>query len=97
MSYDIKLPINYRESSWQNRRLAREQYVKEQKGMCWYCKKPLNEKPLKSILDAYINKSLFPETFFNYEIHLHHNHRSGKTIGAVHSRCNAYLWQYNGE
>ena len=93
----MKLPINYSESSFQTRRLAREQYIKEQNGLCWYCKQPLDGKPPKHVVNAYINKSLFPDSFFNYTIHLHHSHVSGKTIGAVHSRCNAYMWQYGGE
>jgi hypothetical protein len=28
---------------------------------------------------------------------LHHCHQTGLTIGAVHAKCNAVLWQYHGE
>lgn len=32
-----------------------------------------------------------------YPVHLHHDHKTGLTIGAVHAKCNAVLWQYYGE
>jgi hypothetical protein len=44
-----------------------------------------------------IDASLFPPTMFKYPVHLHHNHVTGMTIGAVHALCNAVLWQYLGE
>ncbi|AGI61771.1 hypothetical protein VCO139_0016 [Vibrio phage VCO139] len=40
---------------------------------------------------------LFPKNMFQYPIHLHHDHNTGMTIGAVHARCNAVLWEYYGE
>ena len=45
----------------------------------------------------YITNSLFPPNFFKWPVHLHHSHDTGMTIGAVHARCNAVLWQYHGE
>jgi hypothetical protein len=44
-----------------------------------------------------INQILFPKSFFKYPVHLHHCHKTGLTLGAVHHYCNAYLWQYLGE
>ena len=44
-----------------------------------------------------VDLSLFPQAFFKYPVHLHHDHETGLTLGAVHSYCNAVLWQYLGE
>ena len=77
--------------------MAREQYINEQNGKCSYCKNSLFSEPTKEVLAKPINKKLFPKTMFQYPIHLHHDRKTGLTIGAVHARCNAYLWQYKGE
>ena len=93
----MELPQNYDEISRNERRLVREEYVRLQKGKCWFCKGSLSEQPPEHIINKRINKRLFPEGFFNYQIHLHHDHDSGKTIGAVHAYCNAVLWQHYGQ
>lgn len=92
MKYD--LPVKYKELHWSQRREVREQYIEEQKGLCYYCRKPLYEEPHKN---RRINPHLFPKNFFKYPVHLHHCHKTGDTLGAVHSYCNAVLWQYFGE
>ena len=94
---EFKLPVNYNALAWQERKMVREQYVEKQKGLCHYCKKPLSGEPKELIKNIWIDEDLFPENFFNYPVHLHHSHETGKTIGVVHARCNAYLWQYKGE
>ena len=93
----MKLPINYNKSHWTTRKLAREEYIRIQNGNCYHCGNPLTEYPTQDILDKRINKTLFPPNFFKYQIHLHHCHKTGMTIGVVHSKCNAVLWQYCGE
>jgi len=93
----MELPINYDQSHWTIRKQAREQYVKLQEGRCWYCDKILSSPPRKNVSDLEINRGLFPEGFFKYPIHLHHCHKTGMSIGAVHNICNAVLWQYLGE
>jgi hypothetical protein len=93
----MKLPINYRDSDFITRRLAREQYIEEQNGLCAFCGEPLVENPSDKVFYARINWFLFPTNFQKYPIHLHHSHDTGLTIGAIHMRCNAYLWQYKGE
>ena len=92
---DTKLPVNYDHIDSFMRRNVREEYVRVQKGLCWFCKKPLGGE--SKYADAHINLSLFPPLFFKYQVHLHHDHNTGMTIGAVHCHCNAYLWQYEGE
>lgn len=93
----FELPVNYNIlAPWQRRRV-REQYVKKQDGKCSYCNEPLSGKAHDDVMSKKINTRLFPESFFNYPIHLHHDHWSGMTIGAVHCHCNAVLWQYHGE
>lgn len=91
------LPTNYNELSPSRRRAVREKYVEVQKGICCHCNTPLNTLP-ESMMDLYaVDERLFPTNFFKYPVHLHHDHSSGMTIGAVHCYCNAVLWQYHGE
>jgi hypothetical protein len=61
------------------------------------CKQPLTKEPSKEVGVLKINECLFPKNFFSFPIHLHHDHKTGLTIGAVHAKCNAVLWQYHGE
>jgi len=90
-------PRNYFDLDWTKKRQVREDYVKYQKGLCHHCGHPLDQEPPKFIKKKWINWGNFPKNFLRYPVHLHHNHNTGMTIGAVHSRCNAVLWQYHGE
>lgn len=91
---EYKLPVNYTKLHWSERRHVREQYIKEQKGNCYYCGESLNKEPPKEITNKKINWSLFPSNFLKYPVHLQHDHKSGLTEGAVHNYCNAVMWQY---
>jgi hypothetical protein len=93
----MKLPTNYENLTQNGRRAARTQYVKQQNGLCHYCKSPLEEPVPDAILAKKINWKKFPEGFLKYPIHLHHNHFTVMTIGAVHAYCNAILWVYHDE
>lgn len=92
-----ELPTNYDSLSWQQRRDVRNLYKALQKEICCHCKGNLSEKPKGEAGKANINWNLFPPNFTQYPVHLHHNRKTGMTIGAVHAVCNAYLWQYKGE
>ena len=93
----MKLPVRYTSIPANKRYLVREEYTKKQNSLCYYCKQSLYEQPSKEVLNLPINEALFPQGFFNYPIHLHHSRTTGMTVGAVHSYCNAVLWQYKGE
>lgn len=93
----MKLPIKYSQSHWTTRMKARLQYIEDQKGLCYHCSQPLNQTPPKAVTRLSIDWGLFPEGFLDNPIHLHHNHDTDDTIGAVHAYCNAVLWQYLGE
>ncbi len=93
----MTLPVKYDTLPPRKKKLVREKYIKIQKGLCKHCGQPLDSKPCKSVTDWPIDKSLFPKGFFNSPVHLHHDHNTGMTIGAIHNYCNAYLWQYEGE
>jgi len=94
----MKLPVNYDELSITDRRLVREEYIKMQDGRCQYCQQPLKFPiPEKAKRNRPINKNLFPKGFFKWPIHLHHDHNTGMTIGAVHNYCNAVLWEYHNQ
>lgn len=96
-NYKYRLPVQYKELDWKQRKEVREQYVFQQEGCCYYCSSPLTSQPPKRIKDKRLNMRLFPKDFLKYPIHLHHCHVTGMTIGAVHSYCNGVLWQYEGE
>lgn len=87
----MNLPIHYPSTHFSIRKKAREQYIKEQNNLCHHCNLPLDSNPIKSLP---INESLFPPNFMKWPVHLHHDHDSGMSIGAVHAYCNAVLWQY---
>lgn len=91
----FNLPTNYTLLTTKQKRIVRELYIKEQKGFCSCCKHLLTEPAREQ--GFIINISLFPKGFFNNPIHLHHNHKTSMTIGAVHAKCNAIAWQYFGE
>ena len=93
----MELLINYNTSHWSVRKLAREEYVKLQNGKCSHCGELLTGEPAKKVMNLKSNKKLFPENFFKWPVHLHHDHNTGMTIGAVHAKCNAILWEYHGE
>ncbi len=93
----MKLPVNYNKINFKERKLAREQYIEAQQGLCCHCNIFLHNPPPDTILDMGVNKRLFPKNFFKWPVHLHHNHKTGMTIGAVHHYCNAVLWQHHGE
>lgn len=94
---DFSLPVVYQELTQLERKHVREQYGRKQGGLCHHCKQPLLGQPSKDVLDKHINLSLFPPNFLKNLIHLHHHHGTGLTLGSVHARCNAVLWQYLGE
>jgi len=91
---DFDLPVKYSKTSAANRKLVREQYVKEQNGLCYWCEMPLRSPPPTCITDKKIVWSFFPPNFLKHPIHLQHNHGTDLTEGAVHAYCNAVLWQY---
>ena len=88
------LPVHYPSLTWQQRKKVREKYIQQQNNLCAYCKESLQKPPPKRILSKSINWKLFPPNFLKYPIHLQHDHNSGMTEGAVHSYCNAVMWQY---
>jgi hypothetical protein len=91
-----ELPVDYTKLSAKKRREVREQYVEEQGGKCHYCGHNLDEKVPEHIRALPILWELFPPNFLRYPVHLQHNHSTGMTEGAVHSYCNAVMWQYEG-
>lgn len=93
----MELPVNYDRLTREERREVRLEYVRVQGGKCQYCELPLDEEPSNEVRGAWIDRDLFPTGFLQSPVHLHHDHKTGMTIGAVHARCNAYLWQYKGE
>lgn len=93
----MELPVNYSQLHWKDKQKVRKEYIKLQKGLCCHCGEPLNDEPAEKIKNMKVNRELFPSNFFKWPIHLHHSHKTDLTIGAVHSYCNAVLWQYHGE
>lgn len=91
-------PSHYPSMSSKERRKIRKEYEEDQGGLCHHCKKALIFRPRQE--GRRINWRLFPggeAGFLRYPVHLHHDHKTGNTIGAVHAYCNAVLWQIYGE
>ena len=93
----MQLPVNYDNITPSQRRLVREEYARLQDNKCLHCGASLQEKASDEMRSKKVDIRLFPPMFFRWPVHLHHNHNTGMTIGAVHARCNAVLWQYHGE
>lgn len=93
----MKLPVNYETLDPSFKRMVREEYIHLQNGNCYYCGGKLNEDPPIEVLKLKIHEHLYPNGFFNSPIHIHHDHETGLTLGAVHAYCNAVLWEYEGE
>ena len=90
------LPTDYTRLHWSDRREVREQYIEDQGYKCYYCGCSLKKDPPEWITEKRIDWDLFPPNFLKHPIHLQHNHDTGMTEGAVHSYCNAVMWQYEG-
>ena len=93
----MELPTQYKNLNTKQKRSIRNRYIGIQKGLCYYCKKPLIGEPPPKVKSKPLDLTKFPKYFFNYPIHLHHDHKTGMTLGVVHNYCNAVLWQYHGE
>lgn len=96
-NHTMQLPVDYDSLAPHEKRPVREEYVRLQGGKCAHCAADLTGPPPEKIAALWINRKLFPETFFKWPVHLHHDHDTGLTIGAVHNTCNAVLWQYQGK
>lgn len=88
---------NYEKLTQPERAVLRGRYVEAQGGRCHHCSEALSGNPSAKVMGASINWRNFPRNFLRHPVHLHHSHRTRMTIGAVHARCNAYLWEYHGE
>lgn len=93
----MELPVNYDNLKQAKRRIVREEYVRVQGGLCQHCNAPLDGDPEDKIMEMKVKPRLYPDGFFKNPVHLHHDHVTGMTIGAVHAHCNAVLWEYHGE
>ena len=91
------LPVDYTKLDRQQRRAVRLQYMEEQKGLCYYCKEPLDGPCAPDKAKLKVRPYLYPKGFFENPCHLHHSHDTDLTIGAVHAYCNAVLWEHHGE
>lgn len=96
----MKLPVKYSELSRQEKREVRLEYIRVQEGRCYHCQGKLDAPVPSRVSMLPIDWWRFPggrDGFLKYPVHLHHNHDTDYTIGAVHNYCNAVLFQYYGE
>lgn len=92
--FQVPLPAMYDKLTPYQRRATREQYIKLQHYECLFCGSSLYQDAPEELREIPIDWDLFPEGFLKYPVHLQHNHQSGLTEGAVHSFCNAFMWNY---
>ena len=88
---ELYLPVAYSKLKPYERAQVRLAYIRKQNGKCYLCKGNINGPSLSKQV---IHNDLYPIGFFKYPIHLHHNHDTDMTIGAVHCYCNAVLWEH---
>lgn len=88
-------PRKYSKLSWQERKRLRNEYVKAQNRLCYYCNSSLDEPPPDGITNKPIDITLYPQGFLDSPIHLQHCHVTDRTEGAVHAYCNAILFEYH--
>ena len=93
----MKLPTKYDKLTPAEKREVRMEYMVLQGRLCYFCKRNLEGPADETVLAKKIKPHLYPEGFFKHPVHLHHNHVTGLTLGAVHNYCNAVLWEYHGE
>lgn len=99
-SSEDRIPALYSKLGAARRVVVRERYVELQHGRCHHCAMPLDGPPSPEVQAKKINWHAFPgheAGFLRYPVHLHHDHETDLTIGAVHAYCNAVLWQHHGE
>ena len=89
-------PVCYVDLTPDERGKIRELYIQAQSNLCLHCNRRLDLDPPKWVTRMTINWTHFPPNFLRFPVHLQHNHKTGLTEGAVHSYCNAVLWQYYG-
>ena len=93
----VEMPSLYSKINQAQRARLREQYIQKQNNLCWFCQRYIFGLSPEKVRLAKLNMNLFPTGFLRNPIHLHHDHKTDLTIGAVHAECNAYLWQYLNE
>jgi hypothetical protein len=93
----LDLPQLYKQLSPKQRRQVRAAYAEKQKGLCWHCQSPLSGDPAPEVMSKSLDMRRFPKDFLKWPVHLHHSHKTGLTIGAVHAKCNGVLFQYHGQ
>jgi hypothetical protein len=93
-----QLPTRYERLTPAQRVSVREQYIENQHGLCYHCQESLEGPPSLDVLAQAIDWWRFPggSAFLRHPVHLHHDHSTDMTIGAVHAYCNAVLFQYHG-
>ena len=90
------LPVIYDLLPHTEKRAVREQYIKEQQGLCFWCGEDIYKDAPAEVVHRTLNLRLFPDHFLDNPIHLQHDHGTGLTEGAVHAYCNGIMWQYYG-
>lgn len=93
----MTLPARYDDLTPAQRMQIRTRYIWEQHGLCAHCAAMLDGPPSEEVASLPIDVTVFPDNFFEHPVHLHHDHVTGLTVGAVHAHCNAVLWQYEGQ
>lgn len=90
------LPVKYKELSKSEKFEVRNQYRRQQDDLCAYCGEPLSEPCAPKIKAKRLDLRRFPPGFLDHPVHLHHDHDTGLTLGAVHAYCNGVSFQYDG-
>lgn len=93
-SNNMNLPVNYRKLKPHQKRAVREEYLRLQGGECCFCGASLSVKSPYEEDGTQVHRERYPPGFFDNPVHLHHDHITDLTIGAIHSYCNAVSFDY---
>ncbi len=90
----MNLPVNYRKLKQHQKRAVREEYIRLQGGKCCFCGVSLTARSPYEEGETPVHVERYPVGFFDHPVHLHHDHVTGMTIGAIHAYCNAVSFDY---
>jgi hypothetical protein len=92
----MDLPVRYsslRKKS-EKKRAVREEYIRRQNGNCCFCGESLTSRSPYEEDGTPVHEERYPAAFFDNPVHLHHDHTTDMTIGAIHAYCNAVSFDY---
>lgn len=88
LRYNLELPTKYSSLTGERKSAVKEAYICLQRDRCWLCGDDLYDPP-KFLVE---NPNYMPlcgnQLAEHSPLHLHHDHKTGLTLGVTHAECN---------